>query len=59
MLLRWIAERHDAPHFVLAAKAIESAISTVVANPGTRTRDLGGKLGTNAYTDNLLEIINK
>ena len=59
MLLRWIAKRHNAPHFVLAAKAIESAISTVVANPGTRTRDLGGKLGTNAYTDNLLEIINK
>ena len=59
MLLRWIAERHDAPHFVLAAKAIEGAISTAVANPRTRTRDLGGKLGTNAYTDKLLEIINK
>ena len=59
MLLRWIAKRHDAPHFVLAATAIESAISTAVANPRTRTRDLGGKLGTNAYTDKLLEIINK
>ncbi|MDC3235230.1 isocitrate/isopropylmalate family dehydrogenase, partial [Candidatus Puniceispirillum sp.] len=59
MLLRWIAKRHDAPHFVLAAKAIESAISTAVANPITRTRDLGGKLGTNDYTNNLLEIINK
>ena len=59
MLLRWIAKRHDAPHFVLAAKVIESAIATAVANPRTRTRDLGGKLGTNAYTDKLLEIINK
>ena len=59
MLLRWIAKRYDAPHFVYAAKAIESAISTAVADPKTRTRDLGGKLGTNAYTDKLLEIINK
>ena len=59
MLLRWIAKRHDAPHFVLAAKAIEGAISTAVANPRTRTRDLGGKLGTSAYTDKLMEIIDK
>ncbi len=59
MLLRWIAKRHDAPRFVLAAKTIESAISTAVANPRTRTRDLGGKLGTNDYTDKLLEIINE
>ena len=59
MLLRWIAKRHDAPHFCFAAEAIESAIATAVANPRTRTRDLGGELGTNDYTDKLLEIINK
>ena len=39
MLLRGLP-RHDAPHFVLAAKAIESAISTAVANPENAHADL-------------------
>ena len=59
MLLRWIARRHDAPHFCRAAEEVERAISSVVANPIKRTRDLGGGLGTKAYTDELLAIINK
>ncbi len=59
MLLRWIAERHHSPQFNFAAQEIERAIATAVGSPSTRTRDLGGELGTRAFTDTLLAIINK
>jgi len=54
MLLRWLGERRNAANFSAAADAIEQAITAAVASPGTRTVDVGGALGTNAYTDFLL-----
>jgi 3-isopropylmalate dehydrogenase len=49
MLLEWLGERHSRPGFLDAAKAIDTAIDRVLANPGTRTADLGGTLGTSAF----------
>ena len=49
MLLEWLAERHKRSEFDQAAKAIESAIDRALQSPDTRTRDLGGKLGTQAF----------
>jgi isocitrate/isopropylmalate dehydrogenase len=49
MLLAWLGERRRADKFVKAAQAIESALDRVIADPATRTADMGGTLGTDAF----------
>jgi isocitrate/isopropylmalate dehydrogenase len=51
MLLDWLGNRHARPDLNRAAKVIERAIDTTLATPETRTADLGGKLGTRAFTE--------
>jgi isocitrate/isopropylmalate dehydrogenase len=49
MLLEWLARRHARPEFDRAAQAIERSIDAALKSPATRTRDLGGTLGTDAF----------
>jgi 3-isopropylmalate dehydrogenase len=49
MLLTWLGERRSDPRFVEAATLIERALDHAVAHPETRTADLGGPLGTQAF----------
>jgi 3-isopropylmalate dehydrogenase len=49
MLFEWLAARHERPEFEQAAKAIEAAIDAALQSPGTRTPDLKGALGTQAF----------
>lgn len=49
MLLAWLAERRGDDRFAAAANAIEHALDMVIADPTTRTADLGGTLGTKAF----------
>ena len=51
MLLEWLAERHQRREFGEAAQAIERAIDRALGSAETRTRDLGGKLGTQGVRD--------
>jgi 3-isopropylmalate dehydrogenase len=53
MLLEWLAMRHGKEPFARAARAIEDAVDRLLADPASRTRDLGGTLGTRAYADAL------
>jgi len=57
MLLGWLAERHKRSEFEQAAHAIESAIDRALQSPETRTRDLGGKLGTKAFAQLVAEQV--
>jgi isocitrate/isopropylmalate dehydrogenase len=57
MLLEWLAGRHKRPEFEQAAKAIEGAIDTALQNPDTRTADLKGKLGTEAFGKHIAGLI--
>ncbi len=57
MLLRWHGERGGGAGYLAAADAIEAAVDTAVSRPETRTRDLGGVLGTGAFTDNLVAAL--
>ena len=50
MLLDWHGQRAKQDNFVAAGSAIEKAIDAVLASPATRTADLGGTLGTEAFT---------
>jgi isocitrate/isopropylmalate dehydrogenase len=49
MLLAWLGERRGDDRLLGAAAAIESALDRVIARPDGRTRDMGGKLGTDAF----------
>ena len=49
MLLAWIGERRGDKALGNAAQAIEAALDKVIADPKTRTPDMGGTLGTEAF----------
>lgn len=55
MLLDWMARRFEKPALGEAASTIEAAVDQVLDNPATRTRDLGGELGTKAFTKVIVE----
>ncbi|MGH7069768.1 MAG: isocitrate/isopropylmalate dehydrogenase family protein [Acetobacteraceae bacterium] len=54
MLLAWLARRRGVEKLARAASMIEGALDRMIADPTTRTRDLGGDLGTAAFTAVLL-----
>ena len=49
MLLSWLGERRGEKKLIEASLAIEAALDRVIADPKTRTPDLGGPLGTDAF----------
>jgi isocitrate dehydrogenase (NAD+) len=49
MLLDWLGRRRNDARLVRAATAIENALDAAIADPATRTADLGGTLGTNGF----------
>jgi len=53
MLLDWLARRGHGEPFARAARVIDESIDALVSNAGTRTRDLGGRLGTKAFTEQI------
>ncbi len=57
MLLTWLGERRGAADLARAAAAIETALDRAIADPASRTPDLGGPLGTKAFTARLIELI--
>src|SRR6187549_3652921 len=57
MLLEWLAARHRRPEFEQAAKAIETAIDASLQSPATRTADLGGKFGTQAFGKHIAGLV--
>jgi isocitrate/isopropylmalate dehydrogenase len=54
MLLAWLGERHADDKLLQAARLIDDAMDRVLADPARRTRDLGGPLGTAAFTAALI-----
>jgi isocitrate/isopropylmalate dehydrogenase len=57
MLLDWMATEHKEPALAEAGKCISDAVELALSNPATRTRDLGGPLGTEAFTDVVLRAV--
>ena len=53
MLLEWLSIRHRSDAFARAHHAIDSAVDALLKDPARRTMDLGGSLGTRAFTDAL------
>jgi 3-isopropylmalate dehydrogenase len=46
MLLDWLGRRDGSAALTRAASAVTSAVHSALDDPGTRTRDIGGQLGT-------------
>jgi 3-isopropylmalate dehydrogenase len=57
MLFEWLGIRHKRPEFDAAAHAIEAAIDASLQKPQTRTPDIGGNLGTQAYAQHVASLI--
>lgn len=56
MMLDWLGERRGWQAGREAAASIERALAAVLADPASRTADLGGPLGTRAFT---LGVVNQ
>jgi 3-isopropylmalate dehydrogenase len=54
MLLGWLGQRHGSEKFAAAGAAMEKALDETIASPNSRTHDLGGSLGTVAFTDAMM-----
>jgi isocitrate/isopropylmalate dehydrogenase len=59
MLLAWMGERRNNPALVKSAALIEAALDNVIAIPAQRTKDLGGPLGTKAFTALVVAALGK
>ena len=57
MLLGWLGRKHGAPHYAEAERTIEGVVNALIAEPATRTRDLGGPMDTAAFTSAVCEGI--
>jgi 3-isopropylmalate dehydrogenase len=57
MLVQWLGEKNGRDDLHEAAEDMDKALDTVLADPATRTADLGGEMGTRAFGDAVVEAI--
>ncbi len=55
MLLDWRGRREADPALTAAAGDIQAVVDAVLDDPGARTRDLGGELGTAEFAERVVE----
>jgi 3-isopropylmalate dehydrogenase len=56
MLLDWLGAKRNNKAFADAGVA---AVESVLANPETRTADIGGRIGTKAFSQAVVNALNK
>jgi 3-isopropylmalate dehydrogenase len=49
MLVGWLGRKTSNENFAAAERSIDHAVDSLIKNPASRTRDLGGPLGTRAF----------
>lgn len=59
MLLQWMGVHHHKPALIEAAAQIDHAVDVVLENPATRTLDLGGTLGCQAFGKAVAAVIDQ
>jgi 3-isopropylmalate dehydrogenase len=57
MLLAWLGDRRKDNKLHAAAAAIEAALDKALADPQTRTCDIGGILGTTAFGERVASML--
>jgi len=58
MLLNCLGEKLNNTQLLRAGEAIQKTVEASLSQENTRTKDLGGKLGTKAFTDNVVLQLN-
>lgn len=59
MLLDWLGTKRQNKRLSDAGTAIHLAVDSVLANPNTRTADIGGDIGTTAFTQSVMHALTK
>ena len=57
MLLDWIGVHCQSAAFADAGRAMHAAVESVLANPETRTADIGGRIGTKAFSQAVVNAL--
>jgi 3-isopropylmalate dehydrogenase len=57
MLLQWLGQRHADPRLTEAAALIETSVESTLKDPTSRTRDIGGALGTEEFTTRICQTL--
>ena len=57
MLIEWLGEQRSLTAYVEAGQAIQSAVDRALENPATRTRDIGGSIGTKAFGEAVINLL--
>ncbi|HEX7891751.1 MAG TPA: isocitrate/isopropylmalate dehydrogenase family protein [Ramlibacter sp.] len=59
MLADWIGEKRKSEKFRAAGQAMHAAVEKVLANPETRTADIGGRIGTKAFSQAVVAALGR
>jgi 3-isopropylmalate dehydrogenase len=57
MMLSWLGEQRKLPALEAAGQAIDAAADEVLADPASRTRDLGGSIGTREFGERVARAL--
>jgi 3-isopropylmalate dehydrogenase len=57
MMLSWLGQHHGLPAYEQAGQAIHAAIDRVLSDPKTRTADLGGQMGCQAFAQTVAKAV--
>jgi isocitrate/isopropylmalate dehydrogenase len=57
MLLDWLGRRHQTESLIQAAAVITTAVHSALDDPGTRTRDVGGQMGTAEFAAAVCSLV--
>jgi 3-isopropylmalate dehydrogenase len=57
MLVDWMGQKHAQPALAQAAATITAAVDRVLEDPASRTADLGGNTGTQAFAQKVAEAV--
>ncbi len=57
MLLDWLSEKHGRDDLHDAASTMNEAVDNALSDPSTRTVDLGGAMGTQAFADHVAGLV--
>ncbi len=57
MMLQWMGDHHRSDELAKAAAAMAAAVDTVLENPASRTRDIGGTIGCKAFGEQVARAV--
>ncbi len=57
MMLQWMGDHHKSEPLAKAGSAMEAAVDAVLADPASRTRDIGGTMGCKTFGQHVAQAV--